>query len=122
MDVSLRVLNKGNKSRFHNYSVRNSVLIMSEISFWDCPVRFFRQHFSKPLYTVYERAATLIFLFLHAQSLIPHMFFFKILLSSHRCNDGSFVRRVAKSAATCKMSKKLSSPREKPIGVASNAE
>ena len=43
---------ESNKSRFHSYSVRNSVLIISHITFQDCRVQFFfRQPFSKYLYT-----------------------------------------------------------------------
>ena len=38
MNVCLRVLKKSNKSRFDSYSVRNSVLIISHITFWDCLV------------------------------------------------------------------------------------
>ena len=48
MDVCLRVLKKSSKSRFDGYSVRNSVLIISHITFRDCRVHiFFRQPFSK---------------------------------------------------------------------------
>ena len=47
MDERLQVL-KPNKSRFDSYSVRNSVLIISHITFRDCHVHtFFRQPFSK---------------------------------------------------------------------------
>ena len=43
---------ESNKSRFDSYSVRNSVLIISHITFRDCRVQFFfRQPFSKYLYT-----------------------------------------------------------------------
>ena len=38
MDVCLRVLKESNKSRFDSYSVRNSVLIISHITFRDCRV------------------------------------------------------------------------------------
>ena len=41
MNVCLRVLKKSNKSRFDSYSVRNSVLIISHITFWDCLVHVF---------------------------------------------------------------------------------
>ena len=48
MDICLRVLKESNKSRFDSYSVRNSVLIMSHITYRDCRVHtFFRQPFSK---------------------------------------------------------------------------
>ena len=36
IDVCLRVLKKCNKSRFDSYRVRNSVLIISHITFRDC--------------------------------------------------------------------------------------
>ena len=36
MDVCLWVLKESNKSRFNSYSVRNSVLNISHITFWDC--------------------------------------------------------------------------------------
>ena len=41
MDICLRVLKESNKSRFDSYSVRNSVLIKSHITFRDCRVHFF---------------------------------------------------------------------------------
>ena len=45
MDVCLRVLKESNKSRFDSYSVRNSVLIISHITFRDCRVHFFSKTF-----------------------------------------------------------------------------
>ena len=41
MDICLRVLKESNKSRFHCYSVRNSELIVSYITFRDCRVHIF---------------------------------------------------------------------------------
>ena len=41
MAVCLRVLKESNKSRFDSYSVRNSVLVISHITFRDCHVQFF---------------------------------------------------------------------------------
>ena len=41
MDVCLRVLKESNKNRFDSYSVRNSVLIISHITFRDCRVHIF---------------------------------------------------------------------------------
>ena len=41
MDVCLQMLKKSNKSRFNSYSDRNSVLIISHITFRDCCVHFF---------------------------------------------------------------------------------
>ena len=41
VDVCLRVLKESNKSRFESYSVRNSELIVSRITFWDCRVHIF---------------------------------------------------------------------------------
>ena len=41
MDVCFRVLKERNKSRFDSYSVRNSVLIISHITFRDCRVHIF---------------------------------------------------------------------------------
>ena len=38
MDLCLRLLKESNKSRFDSYSVRNSVLIISHITFRDCRV------------------------------------------------------------------------------------
>ena len=47
-DLCLRVLKESNKSRFESYSVRNSELIVSQITFRDCRVNiFFRQPSSK---------------------------------------------------------------------------
>ena len=47
MDVCLRELKESNKSRFDSYSVRNSVLIMSHITFRDCRVHFFSDNLSR---------------------------------------------------------------------------
>ena len=41
MDVCLQVLKKCNKSRFDSYSVRDSILIISHITFQDCRVLIF---------------------------------------------------------------------------------
>ena len=41
MDVCLWVLEESNKSRFYSYSLRNSVLIISHITFRDCRLRIF---------------------------------------------------------------------------------
>ena len=52
MGVCLRVLKESNKSRFDSYSVRNSVLIISHITFQGSQsAHFFQQPFSKQLYT-----------------------------------------------------------------------
>ena len=50
MDACLQVLKESNKSRFDSYSVRNSVLIISHITFKISGLsraHFFRQSFSK---------------------------------------------------------------------------
>ena len=47
MDICLRVLKESNKSRFDSYSVRNSVLIISHITFWDCRVHIFSDNLSR---------------------------------------------------------------------------
>ena len=47
MDVCLRELKESNKSRFDSYSVKNSVLIISHITFRDCRVHFFSDNFSR---------------------------------------------------------------------------
>ena len=47
MDICLRVLKESNKSRFDSYSVRNSVLIISHITFWDCRVHIFSDNLSQ---------------------------------------------------------------------------
>ena len=41
MNICLRVLKESNKSRFHSYSVRNSVLLISHITFRYCRVHIF---------------------------------------------------------------------------------
>ena len=41
MDVCLRLLKESKKSRFDNCSVRNSILIISLITFRDCRVHIF---------------------------------------------------------------------------------
>ena len=40
-DLCLRLLEESNKSKFYSYSVRNSVLIISHITFQDCRVHIF---------------------------------------------------------------------------------
>ena len=45
-DVCLRVLKGSNKSRFDSYSVRNSVLIISHITFRDCRAHIFSDNLS----------------------------------------------------------------------------
>ena len=40
-DICLPVLKESNKSRFESYSVRNSELILSHITFRDCRVHIF---------------------------------------------------------------------------------
>ena len=48
MDVCLRVLfNESSKSRFDNYRVRNSVLIISHITFRDCRAHIFSDNLSQ---------------------------------------------------------------------------
>ena len=46
-DVCLRVLKESNKSRFDSYSVRNSVLIISHITFRDCRAHIFSDNLSR---------------------------------------------------------------------------
>ena len=46
-DVCLRELKESNKSRFDSYSVRNSVLIISHITFRDCRVHIFPDNLSR---------------------------------------------------------------------------
>ena len=47
MDECLRVLKESNKSRFDSYSVRNSVLITSHITFRDCRAHIFSDNLSR---------------------------------------------------------------------------
>ena len=47
MDICLRVLKESNKSRFDSYSVRNSVLIVSHITFRHCRVHIFSDNLSR---------------------------------------------------------------------------
>ena len=47
MDVWLRVLKESNKSRFGSYNVRNSVLIISHVTFRDCRVHIFSDNLSR---------------------------------------------------------------------------
>ena len=53
MDVCLRVLKESNKSRFDSYSVRNSVLIISHITFRDCHVHSFSDNLSRNSFMFY---------------------------------------------------------------------
>ena len=45
--LCLRMLKESNKSRFHSYSVRNSVLIISHIAFRDCREHNFSDNLSR---------------------------------------------------------------------------
>ena len=47
MDVCLHGLKESNKSRLNSYSVRNSVLIISHITFRDCRVHSFSDDLSR---------------------------------------------------------------------------
>ena len=47
MDMCLRVLKESNKRRFDSYSVRNSVLIISHITFRGCCGEFFSDNLSQ---------------------------------------------------------------------------
>ena len=47
MDVCLQKLKESNKSRLDSYSVRNSVLIISHITFRDCRVHIFSDSLSR---------------------------------------------------------------------------
>ena len=47
MDICLRMLKEGNKSRFDGYSIRNSELLVSHITFRDCRVYIFSDNFSR---------------------------------------------------------------------------
>ena len=47
IDVCLRMLKKGNNGRFDNCSVRNSVLIISHITFRGCRVHIFSDNLSQ---------------------------------------------------------------------------
>ena len=46
MDLCLRVLRESNKSRFDSCSVKNSVLIISHITFRDCRPHIFSDNLS----------------------------------------------------------------------------
>ena len=50
MGVCLRVLKESDKSRLDSYSVRNSVLIISHITFRDCRVHIFSDSLSRDSY------------------------------------------------------------------------
>ena len=47
MEICLRALKENNKSRFDSYSVRNSVLIISHVTFRDCHVHIFSDNLSR---------------------------------------------------------------------------
>ena len=47
MDICLQVLMESNKSRVNSYSVRNSVLNISHITFWDCRVHILFNNLSR---------------------------------------------------------------------------
>ena len=47
MDICFRALKRSSKSRFDSYTVRNSVLIISYITFRGCRVHFFPDNLSR---------------------------------------------------------------------------
>ena len=47
VDICRRVLKESSKSRFDSYSVRNSVLIISHITFRDCRVHMLSDNLSR---------------------------------------------------------------------------
>ena len=47
MDICLRLLKESKKSRLDSYSVRNSVLMISHITFRNCRVHFFSDNLSR---------------------------------------------------------------------------
>ena len=47
MEICLRALKENNKSRFDSYSVRNSVLIISHVTFRDCHMHIFSDNLSR---------------------------------------------------------------------------
>ena len=47
MDLRLRLLKESNRSKFHSYSVRNSVMIISHITSRDCRVHTFSDNLSR---------------------------------------------------------------------------
>ena len=47
MDLCLKVLKESNKTKFDSYSVRNSVLIISHITFRDVACTFFSDNLSQ---------------------------------------------------------------------------
>ena len=49
MDICLQVLKENNNSWFDSYSVRNSVLNISHITFRDCHVHIFSNNLSRKL-------------------------------------------------------------------------
>ena len=57
MDICLRVLKESNNRRFDSYSVGNSVLIISPITFRDCRVHIFSDNLSRNS-SIWERTST----------------------------------------------------------------
>ena len=47
MDLRFRLLKESNRSKFDSYSVSNSVLIISHITFRDCRVHIFSDNLSR---------------------------------------------------------------------------
>ena len=68
-DVCLRVLKESNKSRFDGYCVRNSVLIISHVTFRDCRVHIFSDNLSRnSCMHQYHRLKSSSFFILHHPS------------------------------------------------------
>ena len=55
MDLCLKVLKESNKTKFDSYSVRNSVLIISHITFRDCRVHSFADNLSRNSCITWEK-------------------------------------------------------------------
>ena len=56
--LCFRVLKRSSKSRLDSYSVRNSVLTISHITFRDCRVRFFSDNLSRKSCILYSKKLT----------------------------------------------------------------
>ena len=64
MDICLRMLKESNKSRFDSYSVRNSVLLISHITFRDCRVHIFPTTFLEiAVYSMFQSTTKILSLY-----------------------------------------------------------
>ena len=86
MDICLRVLKESNQISFDSYSVRNSVLIISHITFRDCRVHIFSDNLSRNIYIFFY-----LFLFYFIITLGIHLQYSYTVLTYNKTTKFTYV-------------------------------